>query len=313
MATDDYLPVRFRETLLMNVFLSWSGDRSKAVAFALHKWLPKVIQRLRPWMSASDVDAGTRWKRHIDMALQTDFGVICLTPENQHAPWIQFEAGSVAKSINDARVIPYLFDMSLGDVVGPLSHFQNVVAAKEGTLKLVESLNAALGENALRDDVLADTFNQFWPELEKDLARIPDAVGDEPPKRDTGEIVEEILAIVRSMQNSMPLAFAPVAYADNPTWLETRRDEITTEIRLHLARLAAAQAHLVELGNSDLTTEEKALRTQIASDLIAELEDKLVGMKRTKKSFDRIAHGVNLRNSRVNRRQLRFEDEEDSE
>jgi hypothetical protein len=44
-----------------NVFLTWSGPRSRQVAEALKKWLPGVVQQCQPWMS-KDIAAGKRWQ-----------------------------------------------------------------------------------------------------------------------------------------------------------------------------------------------------------------------------------------------------------
>jgi hypothetical protein len=96
----------------MKVFISWSGPRSRHVARALHDWLPDIVQYVEPWMSHEDIQAGARWSPEInDQLSQTKFGIICLTPENQHKPWLAFEAGALAKTVDDAYVVPYLIDM----------------------------------------------------------------------------------------------------------------------------------------------------------------------------------------------------------
>lgn len=45
----------------MKVFMSWSGQRSKAVAELLAWWTRCVIQASRPWISTEDVDRGALW------------------------------------------------------------------------------------------------------------------------------------------------------------------------------------------------------------------------------------------------------------
>src|SRR5688572_18638179 len=110
----------------MKVFISWSGERSKAVAVALREWLPDVIQSVHPWLSSEDIDAGLRWNDEVTRELsQTRFGIICLTAENQTAPWILFEAGALAKTIEKTHVVPYLIGLEPTDVQrGPLAQFQ---------------------------------------------------------------------------------------------------------------------------------------------------------------------------------------------
>ena len=67
----------------MKVFISWSGDRSQAVANAFKEWLPMVLQYVEPWVSEKDINAGERWAQMIAGELeQANFGIICLTPEN---------------------------------------------------------------------------------------------------------------------------------------------------------------------------------------------------------------------------------------
>ena len=41
-----------------NIFISWSGERSRFVACALREWIPMVVQAAEPFMSEADVDKG---------------------------------------------------------------------------------------------------------------------------------------------------------------------------------------------------------------------------------------------------------------
>ena len=67
---------------MLNLFIAWSGERSRFVAETLYDWLPKVI-KVKPWMSDYDIFSGERWFEKILKGLKTsDAGIICLTREN---------------------------------------------------------------------------------------------------------------------------------------------------------------------------------------------------------------------------------------
>jgi hypothetical protein len=90
----------------MKVFLSWSGEKSRAVATALRAWLPYVNAEVEPWMSESDIEPGARWSAEIAKELEsTSFGIACVTSGNQGSPWLNFEAGALAKQLSTSRVI----------------------------------------------------------------------------------------------------------------------------------------------------------------------------------------------------------------
>ena len=92
----------------MNVFISWSGDRSQAMANALRDWLPNLIQCLKPWTSEVDLEPGSRWGVELAKKLeQTDFGVICVSSETLNSPWVLFESGALAKAVDRSRVSPF--------------------------------------------------------------------------------------------------------------------------------------------------------------------------------------------------------------
>jgi hypothetical protein len=127
----------------MSIFISWSGTRSKKVALALRDWLPKVLQAADLWMSDADIEAGSRGINEVFEQLErATFGIIVITPGNREAPWLLFEAGALSKRLSDkSRVCPYLLDLKTTDVSKPLAEFQGVTANREGTLRLVKSIN----------------------------------------------------------------------------------------------------------------------------------------------------------------------------
>jgi hypothetical protein len=183
----------------MRIFLSWSGDRSKAIADVLRAWIPDVIQTVEPWASQADIQPGVRWAEVLARALQqTRFGIICLTPENLAAPWILFEAGALSKALKNTRVCPYLCDLAPHTLAGPLSQFQAVESNKEGTLRLLVAINEAMGETALEPRRLTRSFDKYWPDLESRLRAVM-AGAPASPARSVDETLGEVLRLVRSI------------------------------------------------------------------------------------------------------------------
>jgi len=154
----------------MKVFLSWSGNRSRRLAEILHRYLPMIIQRAKPWMSEVDIPKGARWASEIGSSLEDhSVGIVCVTPENQAAPWLTFEAGALSKALDSSRVMPVLLGVRPRDVKGPLSQFQATLVEKEEMLKLIRSLNAIQSGASVSNNVVDETFARFWPDLEAEL------------------------------------------------------------------------------------------------------------------------------------------------
>jgi hypothetical protein len=181
----------------MKVFISWSGERSGAVATALKVWLGDVLHDIDVWTSGHDINAGARWGTELDAVLEaSSFGILCLTPENLDSPWILFEAGSLAKAVRTARVVPYLLALSPTEVRFPLAQFQAVKANEAGTLSLVEGINNTQ-EHPLEAERLQRAFAKWWPDLESRLIAIPPPQTATPPLRTERELLEEMLELIR--------------------------------------------------------------------------------------------------------------------
>ena len=126
----------------MRVFISWSGDRSRAVAELLDEWLQCVIQALDPWMSSKDIDRGSIWFSEISDSLRdTKVGIVCLSQDNKNKPWILFESGALAKGLYSARVCTFLIDLESTDVSNPLAQFNHTFPTKESVWGLVALLH----------------------------------------------------------------------------------------------------------------------------------------------------------------------------
>jgi TIR domain len=187
----------------MKVFIGWSGERSKTVALELRRLIQRVIQAAEPWMSEMDIPAGSRWRNQLNKQLaDTTYGIIVVTAENVRNPWINFEAGALAKSVKDDNfVCPYLVDVSDAEVTGPLTDFQAKKATKEETLTLFRGINDAQ-EKKLPDDLLSETFAHFWPILEG-IIKSPSAPTVKKEPRKDRELLEEILGRLKSLDRDI--------------------------------------------------------------------------------------------------------------
>ena len=109
----------------------------------MKKWIPCIIQSVDVFFSPEDIEKGDNWDKTISSELsECKYGIICLTSDNTSAPWINFEAGAIAKSL-DSKVTALMVNIKPSDIKGPLSRYQ-LPDLKEQTFQLIESINKAL-------------------------------------------------------------------------------------------------------------------------------------------------------------------------
>ena len=194
----------------MKVFISWSGDYSREVAEKLSVWIPSIIQSVDTFFSPDDIGKGENWNNILSKELNDcNFGIICLTPENVAAPWIHFEAGALAKTL-DSHVSSVMLGINPSDVKGPLSRFQNTKFERDDFFKLLRSINTA-SDMPIKLENLAFLFDALWERMDKEIKEIinkyagASTAPDGPAKTNNGDAsdaVQEILSIVRKMSNS---------------------------------------------------------------------------------------------------------------
>ncbi len=101
----------------MKVFIGWSGEQSREIGEAFRNWLPAVLQAVKPYFSPDDIATGARWESEISRELgETKIGLLILTPDSLTSPWLLFEAGALAKSMEKARVCHVLFGVEPTDI-----------------------------------------------------------------------------------------------------------------------------------------------------------------------------------------------------
>lgn len=169
--------------LAMKLFISFSGERSKAVATALKTWIKVTFADIEPWMS-HDIGKGTRWSKELEDALRESCGgIVCLTPENLDSQWLVYEAGWLRGSSRCAFVAPFLTcGLERSQVLEPLAALQYACSTKDDTKKLFHQLNSmavSRGVECLMDPrALDERFEAIWGNLESQLRTI-EAIDDD--------------------------------------------------------------------------------------------------------------------------------------
>jgi hypothetical protein len=218
-------------------------------------------------MSDIDIGKGTRWSQEIGVELaQTSFGIICITADNLDAPWINFEAGAISKTLDGARVCTYLYNLKPTDVEGPLSQFNHTRVDKDETRKLLHAINQGLGAQSLKDQVVDHLFDALWPEFEEKLKRLPPPEGSQRPDRPLEDMIEELLELVRSRLRPQPVDEPAIVFLIESVRIKILRiRELVDKLEQSLVNLHKGGSTLVNL--QDLIDSAKVLLTNLRKEI----------------------------------------------
>lgn len=166
----------------MKLFISWSGKLSKEVGKALKNWLNDSVfktENLHIFYSEEDIGAGLDWLHVIkEELLSSDCALIILTQDNIDAPWLNFEAGSIAISgKDDRRTIPLFIDTDTGSTRSPLRHFQGATLSKSDIRKLIEDIKEFGGFSS--PSHIEDSLDRLYLELIKKVEESRAAISGE--------------------------------------------------------------------------------------------------------------------------------------
>ncbi|MEW1812425.1 toll/interleukin-1 receptor domain-containing protein [Pseudarthrobacter phenanthrenivorans] len=186
----------------MKVFISWSGN-TKAVAQAIYNCLPSLFDDAKPWISTEN-RSGSIWLPEIDKQLSdTDFGIVCVSKENQGAPWLNYEAGALSRKVGAQReLMPVLLiDFSeTVEVKGPVTGFQMKFATLEGFFAIMKDLNESELGPGIDKDILRRRVEAIWPTIEAEVKKVKGShASQETKKRTEDDKYEELLVTVRDI------------------------------------------------------------------------------------------------------------------
>ncbi len=283
----------------MRLFLSWSGDRAKAIALFLRSWLKSINQNIKPWMSEVDIEKGTVGPEEIAAQLaDTNFGILILTPESQTSLWVNYEAGALSKGGKQSRPWTLLFELDIAHVRPPLGRFQWTKSDdKDDFFKLITSINSNLQPDQRHDDgMLKSIFDVWWPNLEAHLKSInprppttPPPAAEAPTVALPRALLTDILETVRRLElkfegtvMQQPSGFSPatgvaakryiVSAEDNramATWLNPPANNINEPAQEHTSKIRDI-IRVISTKNAEGNLEKRT-----ALDLINLLESKL--------------------------------------
>lgn len=268
----------------MKLFISWSGEFSRKVAECLSIWIPTIIQAVDVFYSPDDIAKGENWGNRLSEELeQSNFGIVCLTPENVLAPWIHFEAGALSKASN-SRVSAIMLGINPSDIKGPLARLQNTSFDRDDFHRLFQSINEC-SEKPLRADILDNAFNNSWENLMGDIAPIIESYSSQTlvfkaeiisreEHHSDSEAIQEILRLVRNWDTRREapvpnLALPSISDCDDSKLIFFRCPERYIESALPIIRKYTVSSQLAMQDiERKLKTQRKVL-VYIPTDLVS--------------------------------------------
>ncbi|MGF2109286.1 hypothetical protein ACQUEE_00870 [Enterococcus casseliflavus] len=193
----------------MDLFLSWSTDRSKKLACIFNNWVTKVIPQLEVYYSPNDIQPGERWSDSIKDGLKGNpMGIFFVVEENIVQPWLNFEAGAISNQVGNTNVIPLLHDIEPSRITGPLTQFQAIAYNKDDFRRLIRLINVNITDvRQIDQSILDEIFDKWYPDFENQYEKFKTENPSPEVKEVSGTLDEdgqlsEVLSILRSMERN---------------------------------------------------------------------------------------------------------------
>lgn len=208
------------------LFFSFAGSTSRELAAHLQEFYEYVLASATTFLSARDIGGGEPWAvRLLDELEQTNFGILCLTPDNFNEPWLHYEAGALSKQWKESHACCMLFgELQPTQIVGPLALRQHIPFKKDRVLALTRDINGTLTRPV--GPQLERLFNDYWDDLETKCIETLSRVSNQSvaPQRTNGDLLSEVLDRVRDIQTQRPPF--NVNHAAANSWLELFKNTV---------------------------------------------------------------------------------------
>nr|WP_218680384.1 toll/interleukin-1 receptor domain-containing protein [Rhodococcus qingshengii] len=193
-----------REPPKTKVFISWSGSRSSNIAKVWHELLKDMFERVEPFMSSTDIDAGARGFDDIKAKLDgSSFCIAIVTKETENAPWINFEAGALSKQVSNAhvRIVPCLVGYeNEGDLLGPLKQFQAKMLDRDGIIDILKALSKVV---PIDWSDKAKHFDRLWDEYDEKFQIAQKVSNSQPAGRREKDMLKEVVSLTRDINEQV--------------------------------------------------------------------------------------------------------------
>ena len=162
---------------------------------------------MKPFLSAGGINPGATWFSKISSELECAIaGIVCVTHENKDRPWILFEAGALHNGMGDDAAKILLIDLEPKDIDDPLAQFQvSRVSDRENMRSLFTSVVKDIDPGLQPDPENIDKYfdrewDSFCEGILEDVKEHKSPGRAEPPEREQGEKIDEILRRVRNIE-----------------------------------------------------------------------------------------------------------------
>lgn len=232
----------------VKIFISWSGQRERAVAEALREALPDLcVTEVEVFVSSKSITKGANGTSVIEANLDaSDYGIVLVSRENQDAPWLNYEGGWLASTLS-RPVSTICLDLRPGDVTSPLAprqatQFESEEDMTELLQQIAETANPSIPQRALNT-----LLKSVWPGIRDSWKPDNFLSAGEQNQRSEQDMLAEIVERVRNVESELKSnRTSPLSAVQQQRATAERIEFEAAKLRALVSEVAQGNVYLVE-------------------------------------------------------------------